>query len=86
MNVEKLKAEMALKLAVIASERLQEDVKRTLTMKIDTILSNYSQTFILTQLYEYQRMLHALRDTRQITEDQFKRLAIDRETIETILT
>jgi hypothetical protein len=77
IDVERLKNEAALKLAVIASERLPEDVKRTLTMRIETILSNYSQTFLLDQLYWYLRMLHALRDAGQITEDQFRRLYID---------
>jgi hypothetical protein len=77
IDVERLKNEAALKLAVIASERLPEDVKRTLTMRIDTILSNYSKSFLLDQLYWYLRMLHALRDAGQITEEQFRRLYID---------
>jgi hypothetical protein len=77
IDVERLKNEAAVKLAVIASERLPEDVKRTLTMRIDTILSNYSESFLLDQLYWYLRMLHALRDAGQITEEQFRRLLID---------
>jgi hypothetical protein len=77
IDVERLKNEAALKLAVIASENLPKDVKRTLTMRIETILSNYSQTFLLDQLYWYLRMLHALRDAGQITEEQFRRLLID---------
>jgi hypothetical protein len=77
IDVERLKKEAAVKLAVIASERLPEDVKRTLTMRIDTILSNYSKSFLLDQLYWYLRMLHALRDAGQITEEQFRRLYID---------
>jgi hypothetical protein len=77
IDVERLKNEAALKLAVIASENLPKDVKRTLTMRIETILSNYSQTFLLDQLYWYLRMLHALRDSNQITEEQFRRLLID---------
>jgi len=79
--VERLKNEAAVKLAVIASENLPKDVKRALTMRIDTILSNYSESFLLDQLYWYLRMLHALRDAGQITEEQFRRLIIDPTTI-----
>jgi hypothetical protein len=83
IDVEKLKKEAATKLAVIASEseRLPEDVKRVLTMRIDTILSNYSESFLLDQLYWYLRTLNALRDSNQITEEQFRRLYIDPATI-----
>ena len=77
MDVERLKNEAAVKLAIIASENLPKDIKRTLTMRIDTILSNYSESFLLDQLYWYLRMLHALRDAGQITEEQFRRLIID---------
>ena len=79
--MERLKNEAAVKLAVIASENLPKDVKRALTMRIDTILSNYSESFLLDQLYWYLRMLHALRDAGQITEEQFRRLIIDPTTI-----
>jgi hypothetical protein len=81
IDVDRLKSEAAAKLAVIASENLPKDVKRTLTMRIDTILSNYSESFLLDQLYWYLRMLHALRDAGQITEEQFRRLIIDPTTI-----
>jgi hypothetical protein len=77
VDVERLKNEAAVKLAIIASENLPKDIKRTLTMRIDTILSNYSESFLLDQLYWYLRMLHALRDSGVITEEQFRRLIID---------
>jgi hypothetical protein len=85
MNIEKLKSEASIRLAIITSERMPEDVKRILTMRLDAILSNYSETFLLDQLYTYLRMLHALKDSNIINEEQFKRLAIDRETLEAIL-
>jgi predicted RNA-binding protein associated with RNAse of E/G family len=86
MNIEKLKSEALIKVAILASEKLPENIKRTLTMRLDTILANHSEAFLLDQLYWYLRMLHALKDAEQITEEQFKRLAIDRETLEAILT
>jgi hypothetical protein len=81
MDVEGLKREAMLKLAVIASERLPENTKRALAMRLETIMTNYSKSFLLDQLYWYLRMLHALRDAGQITEDQFKKLIIDPTTI-----
>ena len=81
MDVERLKSEAVAKLAVIASENLPKDIKRTLTMRIDTILSNYSESFLLDQLYVYLRMLYALRDSGIITEEQFKKLYIDPATV-----
>jgi hypothetical protein len=66
-----------LKLFVLATENLPRQVKEILTVRLDTIISNYSETFLMDQLYVYLRMLHALRDTDQITEEQFRRLYID---------
>jgi hypothetical protein len=77
IDIEKLRKEAALRLLVLATERLPREVKEMLTMRLDAIISNYSQSFLLDQLYVYLRMLCALRDTGQITEEQFRRLYID---------
>jgi hypothetical protein len=77
LDVERLRKEATLRLFVIATENLPRQVKETLTIRLDTIISNYSETFLLGQLYVYLRMLHALRDSNQITEEQFRRLYID---------
>jgi hypothetical protein len=77
LDVERLRKEATLRLFVIATENLPRQVKETLTIRLDTIISNYSETFLLDQLYVYLRMLHALRDSNQITEEQFRRLYID---------
>jgi len=84
MNIELLKAVANEKLATLALERIPENKKRILTMRLDAIISNYSTTFLLDQLYQYLRMLHALRDSNIINEEQFKRLMIDYETIKAI--
>jgi hypothetical protein len=81
MDVEGLKREAMLKLAVIASERLPENIKQALAMRLETIMTNYSESFLLDQLYWYLRMLHALRDSNIINEEQFKKLIIDPTTI-----
>ena len=86
MNIELLKAVANEKLAILALERIPENEKRILTMRLDAIISNYSTTFILDQLYQYLRMLHALRDSNIINEEQFKRLMIDYETIKAIFS
>ena len=81
IDVERLRKEATLRLFVIATENLPRHVKETLTIRLDTIISNYSGTFLLDQLYVYLRMLHALRDAGQITEEQFKKLYIDPATV-----
>jgi hypothetical protein len=77
IDVERLRKEATLRLFVLATEKLPREVKEMLTIRLDTIISNYSQSFLLDQLYVYLRMLHALRDAGQITEEQFRRLLID---------
>jgi len=86
MNIELLKAVAHEKLIVVHSERLPEDAKLTLKMRLDAILSNYSKTFLLDQLYQYLRMVHALYDAKIITEEQLRRLLIDYDTIKTIFS
>jgi hypothetical protein len=77
IDVERLRKEATLRLITLATEKLPKEVKETLTIRLDTIISNYSQSFLLDQLYVYLRMLHALRDSGIITEEQFRRLYID---------
>ena len=86
MNIELLKAIAHEKMLVVTSERLPEDVRMILKMKLDAILSNHSRTFLLDLLYQYLRMVHALYDANQITKEQFKKLMIDYETIEAIFS
>jgi hypothetical protein len=86
MNIELLKAVASEKLAILALERIPENEKRILTMRLDAIISNYSQAFLADQLYWYLRTLHALRDSKIISEEQFKRLMIDYDTIVAIFS
>jgi len=86
MNVEKLKEVAHEKLVTITLEKLPEDAKIALKMRLDAILSNYSESFLLDQLYQYLRMVHALYDARIITKEQFKRLMIDYDTIKAIFS
>jgi hypothetical protein len=86
MNIELLKTVAHEKLVIISSERLPEDVRMILKMKLDAILSNYSRTFLLDLLYQYLRTVHALYDANQITKEQFEKLLIDYDTIEAIFS
>jgi hypothetical protein len=84
MDIELLKTTASEKLAILTLEKLPEDTKLILKMRLDAIISNYSTTFLLDQLYQYLRMIHALYDSGQINEEQFKRLMIDYDTIKAI--
>jgi hypothetical protein len=86
MNIELLKAVAHEKLVVVTTEKLPEDTKQVLKMKLDAILSNYSQSFLSILLYEYLRMVHALYDAKMITKDQFEKLIIDYDTIKAIFS
>jgi hypothetical protein len=86
MNVELLKAVAHEKLVIVTTEKLPKDVKMILKMRLDAILSNYSQSFLLDLLYQYLRMVHALYDAKMITKEQFERLIIDYETIKAIFS
>jgi hypothetical protein len=86
MNIELLKAVAHEKLVILTQEKLPEDVKMVLKAKLDAILSNYSELFLLDLLYQYMRMVHALYDAKQITKDQFERLLIDYDTIKAIFS
>jgi hypothetical protein len=84
INIDLLKAVAHEKLTTVTLEKLPEDAKTALKMRLDAILSNYSETFLLDQLYQYLRMVHALYDAKIITKEQFKRLLIDYDTIKAI--
>jgi tagatose-1,6-bisphosphate aldolase len=86
MNVELLKAVAHEKLIILTMEKLPEDAKLALKMRLDAILSNYAKSFLLDQLYQYLRMVHALYDAKQISEEQFKKLLIDYDTIKAIFS
>lgn len=84
MNIELLKTVANEKLTILTLEKLPENAKLALKMRLDAILSNYSKTFLLDQLYQYLRMVYALYDAKQITQEQFERLLIDYDTIKAI--
>jgi hypothetical protein len=84
INIDLLKAVAHEKLIVVTSERLPEDVKLILKMRLDAILSNYSETFLLDLLYQYLRTVHELYDAKVITKHQFEKLIIDYDTIKAI--
>jgi hypothetical protein len=86
MNVELLKAVAHEKLILVTLEKMPEDAKTALKMRLDAILSNYSETFLLHQLYQYLRMVHALYDAKIITKEQFEKLMIDYDTIKAIFS
>jgi hypothetical protein len=86
MNVELLKAVAHEKLLVVTSEKLEKDVRMILKMRLDAILSNYSNSFLTDLLYQYLRIVHELYDSRLITKEQFEKLMIDYETIKAIFS
>jgi hypothetical protein len=86
MNIELLKAVAQEKLTTVTLEKLPEDAKMALKMKLDAILFNYSPTFLSDLLYQYLRTVHALYDAKIITKNQFEKLLIDYDTIEAIFS
>jgi hypothetical protein len=86
MNIELLKAVAHEKLILVTLEKIPEDAKTALKMRLDAILSNYSETFLSNQLYQYLRMVHALYDAKAITKEQFEKLMIDYDTIKAIFS
>jgi hypothetical protein len=86
MNIDLLKEVAHEKLVILTQEKLPEDIKLILKMKLDAILSNYSPTFLSDLLYQYLRTVHALYDAKIITKNQFEKLLIDYDTIEAIFS
>jgi hypothetical protein len=77
-EMERLKGEVLIRLAVLESADLPPLVKQSLAVKLDAIMLNiHSVDLVIDRLYWYLRTLQELRDAGKIDNEFYAKLFID---------